>query len=396
MKVLVITNHSFFRPSTSAHLMKAIIQQLAESGNNVYVLQMLKPDDQLILPESLLEYDIKTDGIKVKPQRKDNFISRYYHAVKNYLSYKRLLIENSNADAVFLQSTNVAGVAVWLVRKYMKHAIITYNVQDIMPYNLAYSGKIKQDGIIFRILAAVQRYGYRNSDHIITISEDMKNTLILDGVDASKIELIYNWSYQDKVYENLDFTTVAHIFNKNYFNVVYAGNIGVMQNVNIVIQAAKIMKEDKAIWFHIIGEGAYKKKLEVEAKKYGIENITFWPMQPSETAPLIYSNADVNVIPLEKNVYRTALPSKTATCLACQQPIIFAVGKESKFFQKLMKETGCPVIGTENPDELRDTIKKIQSGKISVHTKEAFLRDFGITNNSRKYADIITRENFDA
>ena len=219
----------------------------------------------------------------------------------------------------------------------------------------------------------------------------MKDTLIKDGTPIENVETIYNWSYQDNLYTNVDLTSIAHMFDENYFNVVYAGNIGVMQNVGILIEAAKLMKDDKKVWFHIIGDGVNKNVLENNAKEYGITNISFWPMQPSELAPAIYSAADVNVIPLVKDVYKTALPSKTATCLACQRPIIFAIGKDSKFGQKAMEEAGCPIVEADKPVDLVEAIRRIQAGGRENKAGEFFLRYCGITENSKKYADIITK-----
>ena len=276
-------------------------------------------------------------------------------------------------------------------RKKLPKAIVTFNVQDIFPYNLMYSGGLKKSSPVFKIMAAEQRYGYKHSDHIITISEDMKDTLVSDGTPAEKIEVVYNWSYQDELYENLDLTPVSHMFDKNCSNVVYAGNIGVMQNVDILIEAAKLMKGDKSVWFHIIGNGVYKEKLEARAKEYGITNISFWPMQAPELAPVIYNAADVNVIPLVKDVYRTALPSKTATCFACQKPIIFAIGKDNKFGRKAVKEAGCSVVEADNPQELVEAIQAVQSGKQNKKAGEFFMKHCGITENSGIYAEIITR-----
>ena len=73
----------------------------------------------------------------------------------------------------------------------------------------------------------------------------------------------------------MDLTPVSKMFKKGIFNVVYAGNIGVMQNVDILIETAKLMKDDKSVWFHIIGNGVYKDKLKARAKEYGITNISF-------------------------------------------------------------------------------------------------------------------------
>ena len=389
MKVLFWMFIGFDQHATSEHLLSAVIERLCEAGHSVHIIQKNTGGDLPAIPEKLKNYPVTTDVIPYQAADKGNFIARYLTELKYINACKKHII--SDYDAVFIQSTNVAGFAVKAVRRKLPQAIVTFNVQDIFPYNLAYSGGLKKSSPVFKVMAAEQRYGYKHSDHIITISEDMRDTLVTDGTPAEKIEVVYNWSYQDEVYEKPDLTPVSHMFDKNYFNVVYAGNIGVMQNVDILIEAAKLMKEDKSIWFHIIGNGVYKEKLETRAKEYGITNISFWAMQPPEMAPLIYSVADVNVIPLVKDVYRTALPSKTATCLGCQKPIIFAIGRDSKFGQKAVKEAGCVVVEADKPEELVEALKAVKNGKSRNNAGEFFIKHCGITENSGKYAEIITR-----
>ena len=112
-------------------------------------------------------------------------------------------------------------------------------------------------------------------------------------------------------------------------------------------------------------------------------------MQPSALAPSIYGMADVNIIPLAKNIYRTALPSKTATCLACQKPIVFCFDSKSKFGKWMETEAGCPVVGCNDAEALREKIKSIKR----LHNKEEiqgiFTRYFSKSINSKKYADVI-------
>jgi glycosyltransferase involved in cell wall biosynthesis len=371
-------------------LLSAVIERLCEQGHSVHIIQKNTGGNLPSIPERLAKYDVTTNVIPYQAADKGNFIARYLTEL-NYINACKKFI-TTDYDAVFIQSNNVAGFAVRAVRKRLPKAIITFNVQDIFPYNLSFSGGLKRNSLVFKILAAEQRYGYKHSDHVITISEDMKDTLVADGADVDKVEVIYNWSYQDEPYENVDLASVSYMFDKNCFNVVYAGNIGVMQNVDILIETARLMKADQSVWFHIVGNGVYKKKLEARAKDYGITNISFWPMQLPELAPAIYSAADVNVIPLVKDVYRTALPSKTATCLACQKPIIFAIGRDSKFGQKALNEGGCFVVEADKAEELSDTIKKIQSEKQNNRTGAFFLKYCGKTVNSKKYMQIILRQ----
>lgn len=391
MKVLFWLSIGLDRQATSEHLLVAIIKQLCRTGHNVHILQKATGGALPPIPEQLQTYSVTTTCIPFSAADKSNFVARYLKELNYIRKCKRHI--TPDYDAVFIQSTTVGGFAVKAVRSRLKNAIITFNVQDIFPYNAVYCGSIKKEGIIFKIMNSLQRYAYRHADHVITISEDMKDLLVEDGTPEEKIKVIYNWSYQDAVYDHskMDFSKVSYMFNKDYFNIVYAGNIGVMQNVDIIIEAANLMKEDKSTWFHIIGNGVYKGKLEKRAKEYGIKNITFWSMQPSELAPIIYSAADVNIIPLVKDVYKTALPSKTATCMACGKPIIFAIGNKSKFGQRVEKETGCPVVESEKVEELIEAIKIIERGNVNIKTVDFFVRNMSINCNSRAYSYIITK-----
>lgn len=391
MKIIFVMNTGFDSHTTSEHLLGAIIEQLVILGNDVHVVQWSQGGDLPVLPQKLVDLGVTTDCVSLKPPRKTGFVLRYLTALRFYWKCRPVFKKHHNVGAVFLQSTNVAGFAVWMAKRYNRKAIITYNVQDVFPHNAVYSGSVSKNSFVFRILSSVQRYGYMHSDHVITISEDMKETLIRTGVNDDRLDVIYNWSYQDETYDNVDITPIDHMFDKTLFNVVYAGNIGVMQNVDLIIKTAGLMQNEKGIWFHIIGDGVYKEKLQKKAKEIGISNITFWPMQSPDLAPAIYSAADVNVIPLVKGVYRTALPSKTATCLACQKPIIFAFGKKSKFGREAVREAGCVLVGSDQADELANAIKGIRNGQLQCHTKEYYRKNFSISENSKKYARIITQ-----
>lgn len=390
MKVLFWMFTGFDRHVTSEHLLSAVIEQLCLAGHSVHILQKDTGGDLPAIPESLSGYCVTTEAIAFQAAGKGNLVARYLADLRYIQACKKRIA--TDYDAVFIQSNNVSGFAVRAIRKRLPHAVVTFNVQDIFPYNAAFSGALRRGGVIFRTLAAIQRFAYRHADHVITISEDMKDTLIEDGVDADKIEVVYNWSYQDEPYEDLDLTPVAKFFPGGTFNVVYAGNIGVMQNVDLLIETANRMRSDLGVRFHIIGDGAHRQKLKEKAEAYGLTNVSFWPMQPPEHAPLIYSAADVNVIPLRKNIYRTALPSKTATCLACRKPILFAIGTESRFARKAMEEAGCILTDPDQPQALADAIRSLQRAGSAVGDCAFFKRDFSRSANSRRYAEIITAQ----
>lgn len=391
MNVLLWMSGSFDRRTPSEHLLSAIIAALQGQGHTVHVLQKDTGGEKLPLPEEADLPGVTTTRIKCKLANKSNLIARYITDILYVVHCRRWLKAHRNYDRVFLQSSNVAGFQVFVVRNLLKNVPVTYNVQDIFPENAGYTGKLRKNSLPYRVLSAVQWYAYQKADQIITLSEDMKRQLTEIGVDSDKINVVYNWSYRDTVYapEEVDDHKVAALFNADRFNVVYAGNIGVVQNVELLVRAAAQMKDREDIAFHIIGEGGYRNKLEQLAGELGADNLRFHDMLPSASAPAIYLSADINVIPLAENIYRTALPSKTATCLACGKPIIFAMGTESEFGRKMMEQTGCPLVDSDDVSGLCNAILKIKNGEIKCETGKVFLRDFSKTANSRKYVCIV-------
>ena len=377
----------FDRRTTSEHLLVAIVQALYENGHTVHIVQKDTLGSLPHLPKELLKLGVTTDCIPCKLAAKSNFIGRYLVELRYVWKCRKYLKQNKDADAVFNQSSTVAGFMAFAVKHIMPKARLSYNVQDIFPENALYIGSVK--GIIYKILSAEQRYAYRHEDQIITISEDMKELLIEKGADSKKTEVVYNWSYTDSVYryEDVYSEKIAGFLSANQFNVVYAGNIGTMQNVDVVVAAARRMQEEKKIHFHIFGDGVYKKRLQSEAE--GLTNISFWPMQPSELAPSIYAMADVNVVPLATNIYRTALPSKTATCIACQKPIIFCIGNDSKFGRLMSSEPGFYVLGSCEADKLVDTIKELKNNRTITDNSILYKKAFSRTANSKHYAELI-------
>ena len=207
-------------------------------------------------------------------------------------------------------------------------------------------GMLSEKSIINRMLMVLQRWSIKRADAVITISEDMKQTLIAAGAIADKVTVAYNW-------ENEIYGEEIERVNDGKFHVVYAGNIGVMQNVEIVVEAARHLSGYSEIQFDIYGNGARRKKCEEMAE--GLNNIKFFDPVPANQAYSLYCNADVNVVPLAKGIIKTALPSKAAACLQCGKPVIFCINTDSEFARQLMND-GVKVVEPDNAVKLADVV----------------------------------------
>ena len=389
MKVLMWMDGSFDRRTPSEHLLVAIVQALYANGHTVHIIQQNTGGPLDVLPKELVDLGVTTDCVPCQIVAKGNLAGRYLAGLGYIWRCRKAIWKHRDCEAVFNQSSNAAGVMAFMVKRLLPKVRLTYNVQDIFPENAAYIGSAK--GIVYKILSAEQRYAYRHADQIITISEDMKELLIEKGADSQKTEVVYNWSYTDSLYryEDVYSEKIAKFLSTGKFNVVYAGNIGAMQNVDVVVETAKLMQDEEDIHFHIFGDGMYKERLQHEAE--GLSNISFWPMQPSELAPSIYAMADVNVIPLAPNIYRTALPSKTATCIACGKPIVFCIGRESKLLNILEQNGLCAFVPSDDAKCLAESVLNLKKSlKDRTFLDEKFHQYFEREKNSNEYSRLIT------
>jgi glycosyltransferase involved in cell wall biosynthesis len=128
------------------------------------------------------------------------------------------------------------------------------------------------------------------------------------------------------------------------------------------------------------------------AEENELDNVSFYPMQPSGYAPHIYSMADINIIPLAEGIIKTALPSKTAFCLSCGKPIIACLDMDSKFSRMLRACEKCHVVGSNDAQGLANGILRNFEEGIkgrSSGERELFKTTFSREMNASEYIRLI-------
>lgn len=374
MKVAVVSIGSFDTQYSDYHIIKDIILGLLESGYSVDLYQK----QYLDIPRYPGEFDkyinseLVVYNIKFEKRNKDNLKARYIADLSYYKNVCKLLRKNK-ADKIFLQSNNTSFYTVYYA-KHILHIPLLYNEQDLFPENALYAGIVSKDSLVYRIAHKLQAYTYKNASLISTISDDIKNTIVNRyHIDKDKIDVIYNWGHENiKAHSDKD-----NIFLKKYpkdkkeFRVLYAGNIGKMQNVELILKAANLLKDNKDIKFYIVGDGVNKDRLLKEANNK-LDNVVFVKMQDQDTIADLYKSADVNLIPLVKGIIYVALPSKMADCLLANKPIITCVDATSEFV-KVNKTYGINNVSPDSPSELKNEILNILDNKYNGDNKSLLL-----------------------
>jgi len=252
-------------------------------------------------------------------------------------------------------------LCIWLTKVIFRKKVV-YWIQDLWPENAVEIGALRRGSLPHKFFARMEQYACRKADVIVTISEDIRQRLIECGVAESKIQIVHNWSYSDDEvsipWEENRFVELADL-SRDTFYAVYAGAVGAPQNLELVVDAAALLADRTDIRFFIIGDGISVDAIKERART--LDNITFFPLQPSNVAKHIYSAASVNLITLKKGVVFTALPSKTATILACGRPSIVCVDTDSQYAALIRKYGVGHVTSPTDPGALADVIAQMAS-----------------------------------
>ena len=229
-------------------------------------------------------------------------------------------------DVAFIDSTPpIQGLKLPIVRLFRKCPVV-YNAQDLFPDTLSGTGLVKKGGLLWKIGSWVARVTFNNTDKIIAISEDIKRTLVEEkGIPADKVVVVYNWVDSDAVVpiakeENPLFDEFG--LSRDKFHVVYAGNLGNAQNINIVVDAAARLRDDEDVEFVVFGSGGLENDIRARIEAEGLKNLRLLPLQPVERVKYVYSLGDVCLVSCKEGLGGSAMPSKTWSILSCGRPVL--------------------------------------------------------------------------
>ena len=268
-------------------------------------------------------------------------IAQYHKAVR--MKNIDLILSGSTPPTQGMLS---AKVAKKLSKKYKKKVPFVYNLQDIFPDSLITAKMTKKGSLIWKIGRKIEDYTYRHADKIIVISEDFKRNIMEKGVPEEKIVIIPNWVNADNVYhvdrkDNVLFERYGLDPEKYY--VCYSGNIGHSQNMRMLLDAAKDLKEEMPdLRFVLIGEGAAREEVAAAVEKEEISNVIMLPFQPYEEIAHVFSLGDAGLIISKPGIGESSVPSKTWSIMAAERPVI-ASFDDGSALNNLINRVGCGV-----------------------------------------------------
>ncbi len=383
MKILYITQ--YFYPEIGATTNRALanVRNFAENGHDVTVLTEMPNHPRgiifedykrkLFIKEKMENFHIHRVWVYTNP-KKSSITRLFFYGSFMLLGTLHTVFNWKNFDLVYVTSPPlfVGKIGLWLKKIYPNIKFV-FEVRDLWPDAAIEMGELNNPKII-HFSHKLEKALYNNSNLIIAVTQRFKQRIIKKGIPKEKIKVIRNGS--DLSYQKINpQPELLSKYKKSYnFLVVYAGNLGLAQNLKTILQAAKKLEMEK-IGFLFLGSGPEKQKLLDHKKREKINNVHFVGEIPKVEVNKYFSIADCGVIPLRNiKVFETTIPSKLFDYMSASLPILLGVKGEAK---EILQEAEAGI--SFEPDSAEDLTEKILVLKNNPEQMEKY------QNNGRKF-----------
>ena len=358
MRILIITQ--YFWPEVFRINDLAI--ELQARGHKVKVLTGLPnyPGGRIIdgyrqlKPSKELWQNIEVLRVPLIPRSK----GRAYNLVLNYLSFALsasifgpLLLKGADIDLilVFQPSPVTVGLPAMLL-KFIKKAPLFFWVQDLWPESLSATNALGSK-FALSLVRAMVRMIYHSCDTILVQSKAFIDSVRKLAPARTIIHYFPNWAEDSYQQLSADQLAATELDNVPGFKIIFAGNLGKAQGLEVIICAADILRAQSDIKWVIIGDGRERENFiqKVASQKLTAKFI-FIDRQPMELMPHYFYHAGALLVTLKQSfIFSLTIPSKVQSYMACAKPILAALDGEGA---RIVNQVNCgyasPAADAEN------------------------------------------------
>ena len=410
----VLLHSLVFSPdgNSTAYLMTELALELKHLGHSITVLTTTPHNN--ILPEMSkrqpmqkhwfgLLYSSEIDNIHIWhvkiPQKGNKVWMRAFDFIRFHLiSLFVALFKIATPDIVIASSPplTIALVSWFLGATWNVPSV--YKVAELYP-DLAVRQGVVKSRLFIAFLNWLERFIYKNNTIIVPIAEQFKKIIIQRGVPESKLRVIHDF-VDTKFYSPKEKKNGFSIKNNllDDFIVLYAGNIGIVQDWEAVMFAAENLLE-YPIKFVIVGDGSKRDWLQKNIEDRKLKNITLLGYQSKELMPEINASCDISIIPMNMAGSKDGVPSKIYSILACAKPAIALVDDDSEL-RWIIEQAKCgKAVPIEDKKEFTNAILDAFNRRDKLPAEGLIGRSYVENNYSKevitkKYDELIEELNY--
>jgi colanic acid biosynthesis glycosyl transferase WcaI len=384
-----------YRPSNDAisQILADLAEDLAECGIAVHVLT----SGTSYLDGARLPLRERLDGVEVWrtpaiPLSKGSMLGRLLgYTTFLPLSWAGLRFLPRPDVVMYISTPPFLGLSAgWVKRKL--NAKTCYVAQDVYPEVAAAAGYLSSPAAR-RVATLLDRKVLAQYDRIVALGARMAATFSDKGVPAHAVSVIPNWC--DERIEPTDRATNALLGElglQDRFVVQYSGNMGVAHDMQPIVGAARLLEQDGATRFLIIGGGRRKEEVEQAVHSESLSNVILLPYQPRESLPVSICAADVALVSLRPEFEGLIVPSKLYGILAAGVPVVF-IGDPAGEVARVLEAGDCGAT-VQTDEELAKILTELRVNaewrrELGRNARRLYEQEYGRQRSVQQYADLV-------
>ncbi len=279
-------------------------------------------------------------------------------------------------DAALITNPAIETFLPFLVLCSLRRKPCLYAVWDVYPEVGVRMGLFKNQTVI-RLVGLLEDFCLRRAARIQVLGAGFLSDLASHRIAPDLITVIPHWLDTALIRPLPRLNSFSHEHGLDEcFVVQYAGNLGLSQGLETVLETARILKEQSDVLFLFVGEGAGRSQLQEQA--VALNNVRFLPFQPRERLPEALACADVSLVVLKQGIGSASLPSKLFSILASGRPVLASVDESSDTCKLVNSSQAGLCVEPENPSQLAEAI-------LSLHDDPSRRAKMG--DNGRAWAE---------
>lgn len=299
-------------------------------------------------------------------------------------------------DLIFV-GTNppTAPMAAHILAK-LRRTPYVYLIHDLYPDVPVSLGLFPKGGFVYRVSKAAQRTWLRSASKVIALGRCCREHIVSAyGLPGQKIEVITNWADPEQIKPMPKSSRFRSEHGLSGLIVLYAGNLGRAQGVDLILGAAKIVRDKRDdVTFVLAGQGSDRDEIAARIEKESISNARLFPAVSRDEYPDLLASADICLIPLAPNMDGLAVPCKFYGILASGRPIVAMVEAKSEIALTL-RDHSCGVqVDRGSPRAVADAITGLlecpeRLDQMGANARQAVEGSYNVANIAARYYELF-------
>ena len=233
---------------------------------------------------------------------------------------------------------------------------LVIQVQDLQLDAARELGILRQPGLL-ALLTHLERFVFGQAQAVVTVSQTMAARICDKGVKPERLHILPNWANLEAIRPGRRQNQFRQELGlKSEIVVLYSGNLGEKQGLEIILEAAALTRGDPGIKYLIAGEGAVKTRLAAQAEKLGLENLSWLPLQSTERFGLLLAAADIHLVVQRQKAADLLMPSKLTNILAAGRPFVVTALPDTELGRVISDSGAGILVPPENPPALAQAV----------------------------------------